>query len=57
MVGLGEVNAESADGRIRVVTLRRNKLRYVGTLISRLHLRRWLLAGVKASGIDVIEGP
>lgn len=57
VVGIGEVNEESADGLIRVVTLRRNRLRYVGNLISRLHLRRWLSARVKADGIDIIEAP
>lgn len=57
VVGLGDVNEESIDGRIRVISLRRNRLRYVGNLLSRLHLRRWLSARVKTDGIDIIEAP
>jgi glycosyltransferase involved in cell wall biosynthesis len=57
VVGLGEANEESTDDHIRVVTLRRNKIRYIGNLISRLRLRRWLTARVKAGTADVIEVP
>jgi len=57
VVGLGAANEESDDGGIRVATLQRSRLRYVGNMISRIHLRRWLSAYVKAGQVDVIEVP
>jgi len=57
VVGLREANEECLDQGIRVVSLRRNKLRYVGNFISRLHLYKWLSTRVKAGQVDVIEVP
>jgi glycosyltransferase involved in cell wall biosynthesis len=57
VVGLGETDAEHRDLNIRVFTLRRTDLRYLGNLISRVRLRRWLSAHVKAEGVDIIESP
>jgi len=57
VVGLGDSEDEYQDGAVRVVTLRQNKTRFVGHLISRLRLRRWLAAHAKAGKIDIIEVP
>ncbi len=57
VVGLGDANEETRDQGIRVVTLQMNTLRYVGNLLSRLRLRRWLSAAAKAGLVDLIEVP
>lgn len=57
VVGWAEANLEETDEGIRVVTLRRSNVRYLGNLISRLDLRRWLSARAKAGDVDVVEAP
>ena len=57
VVGLGDVYEEAVDEGVEVITLPRNKTRYVGNLLSRLQLRQWLLSRVKAGKIDIIETP
>lgn len=57
VVGLGEVKQESSDEGVQVITLRRSRLAYVGNLISRLYLYKWLSARVKAGKVDVVEVP
>lgn len=55
VVNQGSVNEEHSDNGIQVVTFERNSRPYIGNLIARLRLRRWLSAFVKAHGIDIIE--
>jgi glycosyltransferase involved in cell wall biosynthesis len=57
VVGSGEAPREYSDGGVEVVTLRRSGVRYVGNLLTRLKLRRWLSARVRAGRADVIEAP
>jgi glycosyltransferase involved in cell wall biosynthesis len=57
VVGLGDASQQDNDGPIRVVTLQRYKLPYLGNLLSRIRLRRWLSARVRADQIDIIESP
>jgi glycosyltransferase involved in cell wall biosynthesis len=57
VVGLGQEEKESADGAIRVITLRQSNIRFVGNLISRLRLRRWLASLARAGQVDIIETP
>ncbi|HVM61578.1 MAG TPA: glycosyltransferase family 4 protein [Verrucomicrobiae bacterium] len=57
VVGLGESDEEHFDFDVRVITLRTINLRYLGGLISRVKLRRWLTAYVKAEQIDIVEAP
>ena len=57
VVGLGDAAQEANDGAIQVITLQRCKLQYLGNLISRVNLWRWLSARVKARRVDIIEVP
>jgi glycosyltransferase involved in cell wall biosynthesis len=57
VVGLGDAAQEANDGAIQVITLERCKLQYLGNLVSRVNLWRWLSARVKASRVDIIEVP
>jgi glycosyltransferase involved in cell wall biosynthesis len=57
VVGFGKVAECVNDGNVRVVTLAANRFRYVGNLISRLRLRKWLSARAKAGQVDLIEVP
>jgi glycosyltransferase involved in cell wall biosynthesis len=57
VVGLGGATEESRDGEIRIVSLAGSKTRFIGNLISRLRLRKWLYSEAKAGNIDVIEVP
>jgi glycosyltransferase involved in cell wall biosynthesis len=57
VVGSTETPREYSDGGVEVVTLRRNGLPYVGNLITRFKLHRWLSARARAGSIDVIEAP
>lgn len=57
VVGLGEVNAVDMDAGIKVFTLRRNRLRYIGNLVSRVRLHKWLSGRVKVGAVDVVEVP
>jgi alpha-maltose-1-phosphate synthase len=57
VVGIADAPQETTDGGIRVVSLRVTKLRFVGSLITRLHLRAWLASEVRAGRIDTIEVP
>jgi glycosyltransferase involved in cell wall biosynthesis len=57
VVCLGEADEESSDDGIVVAGLRRSRVRYVGNLISRLRLYRWLAARVKSGEVDVVEAP
>ncbi|MGH9682783.1 MAG: glycosyltransferase family 4 protein [Candidatus Acidiferrales bacterium] len=57
VVGLGAKDEETTDCGVRVITLRTNKLKFVGNFISRIRLRRWLSSRVKSGQIDVIEVP
>lgn len=57
VVGLADESMEEADCGIRVITLRRNPTRYLGNVISRLQLRRWLSEEAAGGRIDVIEAP
>ncbi len=54
-VDLGDREAENWDEGVRVITLRRSNLRYIGNLISRLRLRKWLLSRLEQGEIDVTE--
>lgn len=57
VVGLGDAGEEHRDLAIRVVTLPGSKLPYLGGLISRVRLRKWLVAYVKAEQVDIVEAP
>jgi len=57
VAGWGETEEEHIDQGVRVVTLGRSNTRYVGNLISRLRLRKWLSAQAKAGNIDIVEVP
>ncbi|MBZ5539507.1 MAG: glycosyltransferase family 4 protein [Acidobacteriia bacterium] len=57
VVGMGLESEESTDEGIPVIILRKCKIRYVGNLISRLRMRRWIFSRVKAGQVDVIESP
>jgi len=57
VLGLGDGDLVDTDGGIRVVTLRGSKVRYVGNLISRLRLQRWLSRQAREGQIDIIEAP
>lgn len=57
VVGLGEANQESEDEGIRLVTIRRTNLPYVGNLVSRVQLRNWLSSRARAGEVDLIESP
>ncbi|HXC42543.1 MAG TPA: glycosyltransferase family 4 protein [Candidatus Dormibacteraeota bacterium] len=56
VVGLGEPGEHSDEG-VRVVTLQHRRTRFVGNLIERLELRRWLAHLAKTQRIDMIEVP
>jgi glycosyltransferase involved in cell wall biosynthesis len=57
VVGIGEASREDTDEGIRVIILRGSKIRYLGNLISRLRLRRWLSLEAERGQIDVVEAP
>jgi glycosyltransferase involved in cell wall biosynthesis len=57
VVGFGEADREETAEGIRVVTLPETKIRYIGPLISRLRLRRWLSVQAAHGQIDVVEAP
>lgn len=57
VVDIGDEYKESSDDGIPVVTLRRSNLKYVGNLITRVRLRRWLADRVNAGKIEIIEVP
>jgi glycosyltransferase involved in cell wall biosynthesis len=57
VVGLGNADEETWDGRVKVLTLRRNNTRYIGNIMSRLRLRHWLKVNVKERMIDIVEVP
>lgn len=57
VVGLGEADDDCTSEGIKVVTLRRSSLRYVGNLLSRVRLRRWIASRVKDGRVDVVEAP
>jgi glycosyltransferase involved in cell wall biosynthesis len=57
VVGLGEADNDCTSEGINIVTLGRNKLRYVGNLLSRIRLRRWVASRVKDGRVDVVEAP
>jgi glycosyltransferase involved in cell wall biosynthesis len=57
VVGLGDQDEAHNDGPIQVKTLRRVQLRYIGNLLSRLRLKRWLKSQVDAGQVDIVEAP
>jgi glycosyltransferase involved in cell wall biosynthesis len=57
VVGLGNETENHRDGTIRVFTLKASLTPYIGNLISRLRLRRWLSHYVKSEKIDLVEVP
>jgi glycosyltransferase involved in cell wall biosynthesis len=57
VVGFGESGREEMDEGIRVVTLLESKIRYLGNLISRLRLRRWLTLQAERGQLDIVEVP
>lgn len=57
VVDLGESKHEEVHDGVRIVTLRRSSLSYVGNLITRLRIRRWLQSRAKAGDVEVIEVP
>jgi len=57
VVGFGESGREEMDEGIRVVTLLASKVRYLGPLVSRLRLRRWLSVQAERGQIDIVEAP
>ncbi|MGA2074302.1 MAG: glycosyltransferase family 4 protein [Terriglobia bacterium] len=57
VVGLGEAYQEYKDQGVRVTTLRANKTRYLGPLIARIGLHRWLSSRVRSGKLDIIEAP
>jgi glycosyltransferase involved in cell wall biosynthesis len=57
VVGLGSSMAESERDGVRVITLARSNVRYVGNLISRIRLRVYLQDFVRTQKIDIVEVP
>jgi glycosyltransferase involved in cell wall biosynthesis len=57
VVGLGDRFGEAKDGAIDVITLPMHKWPYLGNLVSRIKLRRWLTARAKGGDVDIIEVP
>lgn len=57
VVGFGQFEERAHDGNVRLVTLAANRFRYVGNLISRLRLRRWISARAEAGQVDLVETP
>jgi len=57
VVDLGDSDAEWNDSGVRVTTLRRSKVPYLGNLITRLRLRSWLHSQVNCGAVEVIEAP
>jgi len=57
VVGLGETDSEISDNGIKVKIFRRCNWRYLGNLLSRVHLHRRLARLVKSGNVDVIEVP
>jgi glycosyltransferase involved in cell wall biosynthesis len=54
---IGEVYSETSDGGVPIFTLPRNRVRWLGNLITRLRLRNWLAVKVRAGVIELIEAP
>jgi len=57
VVELGDSHKEWDDSGVRVMTLRRSNVPYVGNLISRLRLRGWLHSRVMSGAVELIEAP
>ncbi len=57
VVGLAEADEQYTDQGLQIVTLRRNNIKYVGNLISRYRLRKWLSAYAQKEQVDIIEAP
>jgi glycosyltransferase involved in cell wall biosynthesis len=57
VVEIGEVHNETSDGGVPIFTLPRTHVRWLGNLITRLRVRRWLAAQVRAGVIELIEAP
>lgn len=57
VVALGKKDNEEIADSIRMVTVRSSQLPFIGNLISRIRLHRWLSNQAKAQQIDIIEAP
>jgi glycosyltransferase involved in cell wall biosynthesis len=57
VVVLAEADEQYTDRGVQIVTLRGSKIKYVGNLISRCRLRKWLSAYAQKEQIDIIEVP
>lgn len=57
VVGLGDDETNEQDNGVKVITLKRNKIRYLGNYFSRKKLHRWLENRALAGDIDIIEVP
>jgi len=57
VVGLGDDESYEQDNGVKVITLKRNNVRYLGNYFSRRKLHRWLKQRALAGDIDIIEVP
>lgn len=57
VVGLGDEDRSENDGLVKVITLKRNRTRYLGNYFSRKKLHRWLERKALSKEIDIIEVP
>jgi glycosyltransferase involved in cell wall biosynthesis len=57
VVGLGDRNGQTDVGGVKVITLARNNIRFVGNLITRVKLRNYLASIARAGEADIIEVP
>ena len=57
VVEVGEAYCEKSDCGVPISTLPQTRLRWLGNLITRLRLRHWLAAQVRAGVIELIEAP
>ena len=57
VVGVGDSDNQYQDKGVRVISLRGSRAKYVGNLMSRLRLRRWINAQVRNKVVDLVETP
>jgi len=57
VVEIGDRHAEACDQGIPIFMLPRSRLPWLGNLITRVRLRNWLAARVRAVEIELIEVP
>ncbi len=57
VVEIGDAYRESSDQGLAIFTLPRARLRWLGNLITRWRLHRWLAAGAREGKLDLIEVP